>query len=242
MPSHCAGRYLARLAQSDQDMQAVLALRSQCFRAGGDDHDALDTACDHVMVIRQADGQLVCTFRMLPLSDGREIGRSYAALHYELNGLQTYPGKMVELGRFCSAPDVTDPDILRMAWGRLTRYVDDNCIELLFGCSSFHGTQADAYLDTFAMLHDRHMAPKRWRPRVKAPRVFRFAELIRGTLDRKSAMRAMPPMLKTYLGMGGWVSDHAVVDHDLNTLHVFTGVEIAAIPPARAKALRAVAM
>ena len=41
--------------------------------------------------------------------------------------------------------------------------------------------------------------------------------------------------------MGGWVSDHAVIDARLNTLHVFTGLEIAAIPPARARALRAIA-
>jgi putative hemolysin len=51
----------------------------------------------------------------------------------------------------------------------------------------------------------------------------------------------MPPMLKTYLMMGGWVSDHAVVDRDLGTMHVFTGVEISTIPPARKKLLRAVA-
>ena len=41
--------------------------------------------------------------------------------------------------------------------------------------------------------------------------------------------------------MGGWVSDHAVIDARMNTLHVFTGVEIAAIPPARKRLLRAVA-
>mgnify|MGYP006206379873 CR=1 FL=1 len=52
---------------------------------------------------------------------------------------------------------------------------------------------------------------------------------------------AMPPLLKTYLLMGGWVSDHAVVDRDLNTLHVFTGLEIRAIPEGRARALRMVA-
>ena len=31
--------------------------------------------------------------------------------------------------------------------------------------------------------------------------------------------------------MGGWVSDHAVRDPGLGTLHVFTAVEIARIPP-----------
>jgi hypothetical protein len=39
--------------------------------------------------------------------------------------------------------------------------------------------------------------------------------------------------------LGGWVSDHAVIDPDLDTLHVFTAVEVARIPPARARALRA---
>jgi putative hemolysin len=48
-------------------------------------------------------------------------------------------------------------------------------------------------------------------------------------------------LLRSYLSMGGWVSDHAVVDRNLNTLHVFTGLEIRSIPPARARILRAIA-
>jgi putative hemolysin len=91
------------------------------------------------------------------------------------------------------------------------------------------------------MLKERHIAPKRWRPRVKAPNVFRFAQKLRGKPDVKQAMRRMPPLLRTYLMMGGWVSDHAVVDAQMNTLHVFTGLEIRAIPPARKRLLRAVA-
>ena len=43
------------------------------------------------------------------------------------------------------------------------------------------------------------------------------------------------------LAMGGWVSDHAVIDRQMNTLHVFTGLEISAIPAARKRLLRAVA-
>ena len=51
----------------------------------------------------------------------------------------------------------------------------------------------------------------------------------------------MPPLLRSYLAMGGRVSDHAVIDRQLNTLHVFTGLETAAIPEARKRLLRAVA-
>jgi putative hemolysin len=111
---------------------------------------------------------------------------------------------------------------------------------MLFGCSSFAGTDEAQYLDAFAMLRERHLGPKRWLPRVKAPKVFRFAARLRRKPDMKLAMLRMPPLLKTYLMMGGWVSDHAVVDAQMGTLHVFTGLEIAAIPAARKRLLRAV--
>lgn len=38
--------------------------------------------------------------------------------------------------------------------------------------------------------------------------------------------------------MGGWVSDHAVVDRDLDTLHVFTGLEVARVSANRARLIR----
>jgi hypothetical protein len=84
----------------------------------------------------------------------------------------------------------------------------------------------------------RHLAPRRWLPRVKAPSVFRFGKLSRGKPDLKRATAEMPPLLRTYLMMGGWVSDHAVIDRDLGTLHVFTGLEISAVPAGRARILR----
>ncbi|MEL6206095.1 MAG: GNAT family N-acyltransferase [Pseudomonadota bacterium] len=237
------GRYAARFVSTAEDLEAALALRALCFRGGAPDGDEFDKVCHHALVEEVKTGRLVCTFRMLPLAGGTEIGQSYSAQHYDLARLETFEGPMVEMGRFCIHPDVKDADVLRVAWGAMTRFVDEAGVAMLFGCSSFHGTEADGYLDAFALLRDRHLAPKRWLPRVKAPNVFRFA---RGraapkTPDAKRAMLGMPPLLRTYLLMGGWVSDHAVVDRDLGTLHVFTGLEIAAIPPARARLLRGVA-
>jgi putative hemolysin len=238
-----SGRYRWRYAASPEDLAAARTLRTHAFRGeeADLDADAFDDICTHVLIEETASGDLVCCFRFLPLEHGGEIGRSYSAQYYELSALAAYPGRMVELGRFCIAPGRSDPDILRVAWGAMTRFVDETGVEMLFGCSSFHGTDAQAYADAFAMLKERHLAPKRWLPKVKAPDVFRFALRLRRKPDATRAMRTMPPLLRSYLAMGGWVSDHAVVDRDLNTLHVFTGLEIGAIPPARARALRAVA-
>lgn len=236
------GRYAARLAEHAVDLERVQRLRGQAFqRPGGVDSDHFDPLCDHVMIEESKSGDLVCCFRFLPLPNGREIERSYSAQYYELSALHDFQGPMVEMGRFCIHPDWTDPDILRVAWGAMTAYVDAQGVEMLFGCASFAGTDAEQYTDAFAMLKARHLAPRRWLPRVKAPKVFRFAERLRRNPDAKLAMGRMPPLLRTYLMMGGWVSDHAVVDGQMNTLHVFTGVEIAAIPPARKRLLRAVA-
>lgn len=244
------GHLLAREALSEADLQAAQRLRWLAFvgkRGAPDDGMALDAddhdpACRHILIEDQQTGQLLATFRFLHLSSGAEIGRSYAARYYNLDRLRDFDGPMVEMGRFCSHPEHSDPDILRLAWGAMTRYVDEHGVRLLFGCSSFAGTDTQGYADAFALLGAQHLAPRRWLPRVKAPKVFRFARALRRfTPDPKRAKAELPPLLRTYLIMGGWVSDHAVVDEQLNTLHVFTGLEIAAIPQARQKLLRAVA-
>lgn len=239
------GRYRARLAETLADLEAAQRLRFKAFRdtsAPGLDADAFDARCTHMLVEDVDTGTLVCCFRLMLIENGRAIGDCYAAQHYELTRLAAFEGTMVEMGRFCIHPNHPDPDILRVAWGALTGFVDEGGIEMLFGCSSFQGTSEEAYIDAFSLLKDRHLAPKRWLPRVKAPKIFPFARKLRlRRPDLKAAMRAMPPLLRTYLLMGGWVSDHAVVDRDMNTLHVFTGLEIRAIPPARKKLLRAVA-
>ena len=236
------GRYITRLAETVEDVEAAQRLRYLSFHgAEGVDSDRFDPICTHILVEEIRTGRLVCCFRVLPLTGGKEIGRSYSAQYYELSGLQDFTGPMVEMGRFCIHPEIKDADILRVAWGAMTRYVDENNVEMLFGCSSFHGTDEQEYLDAFGVLKERHLAPKRWLPRVKAPQVFRFGQKLRRKPDAKKAMLRMPPLLRTYLLMGGWVSDHAVVDPQMNTLHVFTGLEIKAIPPARKRLLRGVA-
>ena len=246
------GRYRVRFTRAPADVEAAQRLRHRVFIAGrpgaarggdrdrGLDRDAFDARCTHVLIEEAATGALACCFRMMHLATGDEIEASYSAQYYELSALRDYPGPMVEMGRFCVDPAHSGPDVLRVAWAAMTGYVEENGVQLLFGCSSFEGVEAGAYMDAFAYLRARHLAPRRWLPRIKAPRVFRFARLARWRRpDVKQAMRRMPPLLRSYLAMGGWVSDHAVIDNDLGTLHVFTGVEIKRVPKRRRRLLRA---
>lgn len=245
------GCYRVRPAAGPADIAACQALRHLAFhlpqpalRGGAADAprdaDDFDPLCTHVMIEDLRAGTLVGCFRMLEWPDGRQIGQSYAAQFYDLAALAAFPDPMVEIGRFCIHPACHDPDVLRLGWAALTRHVDAVGIQMMFGCTSFHGTDPQAYLDAFAVLRAAHLAPPAWRPGIKAPQVFRFGARVRRAPDRRRGLQAMPPLLRTYLVMGGWVSDHAVIDAQMNTLHVFTGLEVRAIPDARKRLLRAV--
>lgn len=234
------GRFRARLAGQAADLHRAQALRARAFRRGAPDGDGFDPLCHHLLVEDRQSGALLCCARLLPLASGAEISRSYSAHSYDLSRLSRLAGPMAEVGRFCLDPDHPDPDILRLAWAALTAYVDTLDLRMLFGCASFAGTDPAPYAAAFARLAARHLAPPERRAAVKAEAVHPLSPAPAG-LDPREGLRAMPPLLKTYLAMGGQVSDHAVVDREMNTLHVFITLEIATIPPARQRLLRALA-
>lgn len=241
------GPYRVRLAHTTADVRAAQRLRYHAFirdtgaapQAQGHDCDRFDAECAHVLIEKIATGTLVCCFRLMPFENGGGVARSYSAQYYDLDALAGFPARMVEMGRFCVHPEHRNPHVLRVAWQAMTRYVDADGIEMLFGCSSFEGADAAAHADALALLSARHIAPRRWLPRPKAPKIVRFGTVARrGAADPKRGMRLMPPLLRGYLSLGGWVSDHAVIDEDLNTLHVFTGVEMSRVPNRIARLLR----
>lgn len=251
------GKYRARLAVNAADLIQAQRLRHLSFRGRGGtaglgtagqgtagqgrDEDGFDMRCRHILIEDISSGTLVCCYRLLRVASGESLADSYAGQFYDLTSLQGFAGAKLELGRFCLDPAWHDPDILRLAWGAITAIVDAEDVGLLFGCSSFTGTDPSPYSPALAALC-QHLAPSDWPIRINSATIFPFAAVLTDSpRDLRAAMQAMPPLLRTYLAMGGWVSDHAVIDHDLDTLHVFTAVEIARIPVARARALRLVA-
>lgn len=239
------GRYQVRIAETPEDIRSAQALRHLAFRGGAAtdawDEDIFDTVFSHMLVEEQVTGQVVCCYRFLLLQSGAEIQQGYVAQFYDLSALSRLDGRMIEMGRFCSLPGLCDPDILRLAWAAITRLVDQHDVTFLFGCASLPGTEAALHRDSLAVLAARYVAPDRWRPGCKAPEVVRSWPDDGGGFDEQSGLQRMPSLLRSYLQMGGKVSDHAVIDRDMNTLHVFTGVEISAIPAARKRLLRAMA-
>ena len=238
------GQYSVSLATDVHTLQQAQRLRHRAFRrnnADGLDRDRFDDLCHHVVVHHRDSAQMVGCFRVMISASAAEITQSYSAQYYDLTNLRKYAGPVAELGRLCVDSGTGDIDVLRAAWAGLAHIVDHHRINLLFGCASFQGTDPRPYHDCFRLLHHNHAAPAAFAPRIKSPDVVEYATLSAGKIDPKRALTSMPALLRTYMLMGGWVSDHAVIDYDMNTLHVFTAVEINKIPPARQRLLRAMA-
>ena len=238
------GRYVARYAESAGDVRRAQMLRGLAFRAGsggGRDADRFDAHCRHVLVEERSGGRLVATFRLMPFADASGIGESYAAQFYDLSALAGRRGAMAEMGRFCLAPGCHDPDVLRIAWAAITRFVDAHGAQMFFGCVSFAGMDAAAYADTLAMMEERYLGPPELRPGARTGCRAVGLSVWRGPFDMPAATRKMPPLLRSYLAMGGWVGGHVVTDPDLQTLHIFTGLEVDRVPVARTRALRRLA-
>lgn len=235
-------RYQARWGPGGGDIDAALALRRHCFRASAtdrDDRDAHDATCDHLIVTDTVQHLAVATCRIRVWPDGAAIGCGYAAQFYDLNALMRYNAPMMEIGRLCIRAGLHDTDILRVVWAAITRAVDARSVAMLFGCTSMPAPADVSTLAQLAHLARTHPAPSDLRPRAKAPDFIAFADLARNPDQGLPATETgIPAILRSYLGMGGWISDHAVMDRDLGTAHVFTALEVARIPAARARLLR----
>ena len=240
MQSFERGHYRARCAESQVEIKRALAFRSKCFGLRPvRDFDDLDDICTHVVIENRATDDLVCYFRIVVLAPD-QLHNSYAAQSYDLGALTNVDGPFLEMGRFCIDPTRKDPDVLRLAWRAVTGIVDCNGVKMLFGCTSFVGNEPALYHEAFALLKTRHLAPSHCAPLPKAAETYDYTRMVEPVRSKEKALRQMPPLLRSYLTMGAWVSDHAVIDRALNTLHVFTALEIDAIPIARKRLLRAI--
>lgn len=223
--------YAVRFAETPSDRDAYLGLRSQRFRNGlASDEDDFDNQALHLLV--ECSGRLTAYCRLTVFSGGIPSGESYTGLRYDLASLERLEVPKIELGRLCVVDGPSQSDSARLLWSAITRISDMHGAAMLFGCSSFSGAEVSRHAPALAYLSQRHLGPCHLRPGRISPEAMALPQV-------PPSPKGLPALMRSYLAMGGWVGDHAVLDHDLNTLHVFTGLETASVPATRARTLRA---
>jgi putative hemolysin len=226
-----------RLARSEEDRRSAERLRYSVFveELGGDgplvDHegrferDDFDPFYDHLVLVDKRVNSsslehVVGVYRLLTGDKAREHGRFYSEGEYDLSVLKASDRRLLELGRSCIAAEHRGGLGLFMLWNALTDYVRESEAEILFGVASLHGTDIDALAMSLSHLHHAFLAPENLRVRA-VEHAYQPMNLIPpGEIDRVAAMRSVPPLIKSYLRLGGFVGDGAFVDHAFNTTDV----------------------
>jgi|SRR5579862_300187 len=238
-----AGDTEIRIASSEAEIREAQRLRYRIFykeltarpneqvAAEERDFDRFDEYCDHLLVLDHSTGApvVVGTYRLLRRSVALRHGGFYTEGEYDISRLMAVPGEIMEVGRACVAPDFRTRPTMQLLWRGLATYSVAHGVKILFGCGSLPGTDPQALARPLSYLHHNHLAPELIRPRALPDRYVRTdilparevdADAAVADLDARAMLSALPPLIKGYLRMGGYIGDGAVIDHDFGTTDV----------------------
>ncbi|WP_373085208.1 GNAT family N-acetyltransferase [Sneathiella sp.] len=231
-----------RLAQCAADVDAAQSLRYRIFyeemgatptpqcRAFARDVDRYDEICDHLLVIDldRSDNRGPCvvgTYRFLRSSVARKFSGFYSENEFDLGNLHAFPGEIMELGRSCIDAAYRRRGAMQLLWRGIAAYIFEHDIQIMFGCGSIHGINLKEQARVLSYLHHFHKAPGHLRPRALDDRYIPMNVLQKKEVDREKAQAELPPLLKGYLRLGGYIGDGAVIDRQFNTIDVCVVVE-----------------
>lgn len=231
-----SGNLGVRLARDADEIDAVQALRYRVFyeemgahadaatAASRRDRDEFDAVADHLLVLDHDKGEgaksVVGTYRLIRRGAAARLGRWYSAAEYDISRILAVEGELVECGRSCVDAAYRTRGTLQLLWSGIAAYVARHRIAILFGCASLPGTNLDALADELTYLASHHMAPEAIRPRALPDRYVEMMRKDPATIDTKRTLVGLPPLIKGYLRLGGFVGEGAVIDPQFNTTDV----------------------
>jgi putative hemolysin len=109
---------------------------------------------------------------------------------------------------------------LHLLWAGLADYVLERDIQILFGVASFPGVDPAPCAEALSFLHHWHLAPPELRVLAREGARLDMDLLPRAAVEPARALRAVPPLIKAYLRLGGVVGDGAWIDRPFNTIDV----------------------
>ncbi len=231
-----AGSLQVRLARSSEEVDAAQALRYRVFyremaadpspemAARARDFDRFDAYCDHLLVIdhdrEKGADHVVGTYRLLRRSVADAHGGFYSTSEYDIEAIIAHPGEILELGRSCVDAAYRNRATMTLLWRGNAAYVMHYDVPIMFGCASFPGTDPASHAQPLSYLHHYHRAPSELCPRARAEHYVNMNLMPKEAVDTKAALKAIPPLIKGYLRLNGFVGDGAVIDWQWGSVDV----------------------
>ncbi len=227
-----SGALEVRLARTEEEIKEAQLLRFKVFYeecgAQPDEQAALekrdvspiDDFCDVLLVIDHDINKIVGTYRFMLRDAAEQYGNYYTAAEFDIRKIIAYPGQIMELGRSCVDKAYRNKPTMQLLWRGIGAYIRKNNVSLCFGCASFIGTDISKYKQALAYLYHFHRAPEELRAKV-LPKYYVDMNLIpKDQVDQKKAMRELPPLIKGYLRLGGYIGEGAYIDKSFNSIDV----------------------
>ena len=231
-----SGKLTVRLAKNQDEIEAAQKLRYRVFieEMGANptpdvkeqrrDFDSFDPFCDHLIVISEeienGNPEVIATYRLMRRDAAKARGRFYSIDEYDIAPIVNFPGEILELGRSCVDIRHRTKPVMQLLWKGIADYVAFYKIGIMFGCASFPGTNPFIHATALTYLYRNHLAPMEIRPKALPERYFHMDVLKGQEIDAKRSLAALPPLIKGYLRLGGFVGDGAVIDHEFGTVDV----------------------
>lgn len=225
-----SGAYRARFALNEADLRNAQTLRYEVFNLElaegldyshieGRDADQYDAGCHHLLVIEQATGTVIGTYRMQTADMAAAHCGFYSKDEFDLSALpDAFLNNAVELGRACVARDHRNGRVLYLLWRGLIRYLAQSRKRYFFGCSSITSQDPNdaarvlAYLRENGHLHPiLHVSPKPGFEILPAAEPDPVAEDIK-----------IPRLMHLYLTYSSKICGTPAIDRQFKTIDFFT--------------------
>jgi len=240
-----SGQFELKLAVTKKEISKAQKLRYRVFFEEGHaipdaytrlrrrDICRFDSICDHLIVVDHASPKrkVVGCYRLLRQEVAQANGGFYSAQEFDIAPLLARHSdkRFLELGRSCVAAEYRGKRVLELLWRGLWLYASHHACDVMIGCASLPGSDANLHQGALAFLRDHAAAPDEWRASALPAR--RANVIAETQVEARRTLAALPPLVKGYLRVGAYFGDGAVIDREFGTTDVLVIVPMDRIDP-----------
>ena len=235
--------YLLKFAENDDEVFAAQKLRYRVFNCeqnrGLDsakdaefDRDEFDDGAAHLIVFDKSNGMPIGTYRAIG-QQGNDPEKMYSAREYEVNGIERYVPRIIEVGRSCVDRDYRDGAVVTLLWMGMAAITLRSGCRYLCGCVSLEDAQPAVAWAVYESLREKGLffpdVDFKPRPQFSFPHPDEME--IKSILNDRARLRAaMPPLLKGYITIGAKLLGEPAFDYEFGSIDLPVMVDMWRLP------------